>query len=163
MACSSTCSRNPSRSVASRSTSRRVRSAAGADKQRLEQKYGAALDQWKSHDEKNNEQLGVLRDQLKKEMAQRAELEESLKKSGENFALCYENNKKLYSLNNEMLERYQHKGFADVLVQREPFTGLKRVDVENLIQDYQYQIDSLKIKSSGTDSINEPGGKVAAP
>lgn len=140
-----------------------TKSGAGSDKQKLEQKYGEALTQWKTHGDKLNEQLEVARAQIKKEAEQHAQLETSLKTQSDNFALCYDNNKKLYSINQDLLGRYQHKGIVDVLGQKEPFTGLKQVEVENLIQDYQYQIDSLKIKNSSVDSINEPGGRVATP
>lgn len=131
-----------------------AKSASGADKQKLEQKYGTALEQWKTQGEKLNEQLGSVRAQGKKEAAERADLEESLKKQTANFAQCYENNKKLYAVNQELINRYQDKGFADVLRQREPLTGIKQVDVENLVQDYQYQIDSLQVKSGRSDSNN---------
>lgn len=131
-----------------------AKSASGADKQKLEQKYGSALEQWKTQGEKLNEQLENGRAQTKRDAAQRAELEEALKKETANFAQCYENNKKLYAVNQDLLNRYQHKGFADVLGQKEPFTGIKQVDVENLIQDYQYQIDSLQVKNGRSDSTN---------
>lgn len=140
-----------------------TKSASGADKEKLEQKYGSALEQWKSRGEKMNEQLESGRAQAKKEATQRAELEEALKNETTSFSQCYENNKKLYAVNQDLLNRYQNKGFADVLGQKEPFTGIKQVDVENLIQDYQYQIDSLKIKNNSVDSINNSGGRVETP
>ena len=140
-----------------------TKSTSGTDKQKIEQKYGSALEQWKTHGEKLNEQLETGRAQAKKDAAQRAELEEALKNETANFSQCYENNKKLYVVNQDLLSRYQHKGFSDVLGQKEPFTGIKQVDVENLIQDYQYQIDSLKIKNNSVDSINNSGGRVETP
>lgn len=130
------------------------KSTSGADKQKLELKYGSALEQWKTQGEKLNEQLENGRTQMKKDAVQRAELEEALKKETANFSQCYDNNKKLYAINQDLLSRYQHKGFTDVLGQKEPFTGIKQVDVENLIQDYQYQIDSLQVKSGRSDTTN---------
>lgn len=71
-----------------------------------------------------------------------------LKRSQENFQLCVENNRKLYAVNQEILGNYEDKGFWDVFKQKEPFTGLSAVEIENLVQDYQYKNDDLKVDES---------------
>lgn len=131
-----------------------TKSAADDDRQKLAQKLDASVGQWKQHSEKLSEQLGAGREQLKETLAQRAQLEQHLQQQTDNFSKCYVNNKKLYELNTELLGRYQGKGFADVLEQKEPFTGIKQVEVENLVQDYQYRLDDLKLGET-TDA----GGK----
>jgi chromosome segregation ATPase len=72
-----------------------------------------------------------------------AELEQKLTWQTENFSLCYDNNKKLYSINRELLGHYQNKGAMDALRQREPLTGVGRVEVEKLVQDYRYRLEDL--------------------
>jgi hypothetical protein len=58
---------------------------------------------------------------------------------------CVENNKKLFTINQEILGKYEHKGFWDVMNQKEPFTGLSQVDIENLVQDYQFKNEDARV------------------
>ena len=46
----------------------------------------------------------------------------------------------LYKLANEILHRYERFGLGDALAAKEPFTGVSRVKLENLVQDYQDKI-----------------------
>lgn len=71
-----------------------------------------------------------------------------LKAHQDNFQLCLDNNRKLYDINQEILGNYQDKGFWEVMREKEPFTGFRSVKVENLIQDYQYKNDDLKLDDS---------------
>lgn len=85
-------------------------------------------------------------------LAKNEDLEMKLSAQSKNFDICYGNNKKLYEINKEILGQYENKGFWDALKQKEPFTAIERVKVENLVQDYQYNIDSLKVKIVQDDS-----------
>jgi chromosome segregation ATPase len=55
-------------------------------------------------------------------------------------------NTELFKLGNEILTRYEKFGLGDALAAREPFTGLARVKLENLVQDYQDKIADQKVK-----------------
>jgi chromosome segregation ATPase len=57
---------------------------------------------------------------------------------------CVANNLKLKIIAHEILDRYQRKGVWQGLLQAEPFTQIKSVEIENLVQDYQDRIDDLK-------------------
>jgi chromosome segregation ATPase len=59
---------------------------------------------------------------------------------------CDDKNTKLYQLTGELLSRYERKGVWDSLLQREPFTGIKDVEVQALLQEYKDQADALKIE-----------------
>ena len=59
--------------------------------------------------------------------------------------LCVANNRKLYEVNNELLSQYENKGVWDAFLQGDPLTGLTRVEVENLVDDYQYRLDDLRV------------------
>src|SRR5262249_1099723 len=50
--------------------------------------------------------------------------------------LTEEKNTKVYQLGQELLDLYQHKSMLDVLGD-EPVTKLKRVEYENVVQDYE--------------------------
>lgn len=134
------------------------KAASDQGKRTVEEKYGSAIAQWKQRDAQTTGELAVTKEQLKQQLAKRKTLEEQLQKQTNNFSACYENNKKLYDLNTQLLSRYEHKGFGDVLKQKEPFTGLKQVEVENLVQDYRYQLDDLKVQpeEAKAGSTEEP-------
>ena len=52
------------------------------------------------------------------------------------LAACEAKNMRLVELGREILTLYERKGFREVLLQKEPVTGLKRVELENLAQGY---------------------------
>ncbi len=59
----------------------------------------------------------------------------------------------LYQLAGEILARYEKSGVGEALLSKEPFVGLSRVKLENLVQDYR---DKLR------DHVVIPGQPVAA-
>jgi DNA repair exonuclease SbcCD ATPase subunit len=50
---------------------------------------------------------------------------------------CVATNMELYTLNDEVLTRFSEQGFWSRVGQAEPFTRLKRVELENLIDGYK--------------------------
>ena len=67
-------------------------------------------------------------------------------KQTEKINLCIANNRKLYEVNKEVLSRYENKGLWDSLSQAEPFSQLSQVEIENIIDDYQYKIDDFRVE-----------------
>ena len=61
----------------------------------------------------------------------------------EKIKLCIANNNKLYDVTRDMLVRYENKGVWDSLTQAEPVSGLTQVEIENIVDDYQYVINDL--------------------
>lgn len=59
---------------------------------------------------------------------------------------CVDRNAGLYNLNTEVLDRMENRGFWSGLTEREPFTRLKRVELENMIDDYRYRADELRLE-----------------
>ena len=103
--------------------------------------------------EKYQQLQAVYKDSIRTSQTADASLELERKK----FQLCYDNNKKLYDINQEILGNYQDKGFWDVFQDKEPFTGFATVKLETLIQDYQYQNEDLKLDESlaGTNGVEQ--------
>lgn len=62
------------------------------------------------------------------------------------FKTCVDRNAGLYILNAEVLDKMENLGFWSSIAQREPFTKLKRVQLENLIDGYKYRADELKLE-----------------
>ena len=146
-----------------------VKTAASAKQASLAQQMSGNSEKWREANEKVGEDLKLTREKLKASNQKSAELEQSLKSQTDNFSLCYANNKKLYDINKELLVKYKDKGAMAALLQKEPFTGVSQVEVENLIQDYQYKLDDLKLPINNSvpdakiltteDNSSQPGGK----
>ncbi|MBQ0719279.1 MAG: hypothetical protein KBT88_12985 [Gammaproteobacteria bacterium] len=56
-----------------------------------------------------------------------------------------ENNRRLVAISNELVSRYKGKGVFAVLKNQEPLTQLSKVAMENLVQEYQFEIEDLTV------------------
>lgn len=61
------------------------------------------------------------------------------------LATCVDKNAQIYLLSSEVLDRMENRGMWSTLREKEPFTKLSRVRLENLVDDYRYRIDELKL------------------
>ena len=48
-------------------------------------------------------------------------------------------------LNDKLVNAYNDKGFWDAFAQHEPFTGIKSVKIENMLQEYRFSNEDLKV------------------
>lgn len=82
--------------------------------------------------------------------------ERKLELEQQNFQLCFDNNRKLFDINQELLGNYENKGVWEVLQEKEPFTGFATVKLETLIQEYQYKNEDLKLDDAllGASDLN---------
>jgi chromosome segregation ATPase len=78
--------------------------------------------------------------------AELAQLKQTLELSKTANAGYEDKNLKLYTYAQAVLERYRKKGVWSALSQKEPVLGLKEVDVENVVQEYQLKFASQKVK-----------------
>lgn len=62
------------------------------------------------------------------------------------YKVCVDRNVGLYELNKEVLNRMEDRGFWSQVAEREPFTRLKRTQLENLIDDYRYRVEELRLE-----------------
>jgi chromosome segregation ATPase len=67
------------------------------------------------------------------------------------IASCEQKNLALYQVGRSLMDRFEKKTCAETLAQKEPFTGLKRVETENLLEEYRDKLDEQKL-------IKPPGG-----
>lgn len=70
-------------------------------------------------------------------------LQETVVSQAQQIETCESHNVKLLQVNHDLLGQYEKKGFFDSLMQREPIIGLKGVELENIVQDYQDRLDRL--------------------
>jgi DNA repair exonuclease SbcCD ATPase subunit len=93
-----------------------------------------------------NAKLGDTTQQLNARVAEIAQVKQMLEQSKTANASCEDKNMKLYSYAEAVLQLYKNKGVWASLSQKEPVLGLKEVDVENVVQEYQAKFASQKIK-----------------
>lgn len=91
---------------------------------------------------KFRETIGNLR-QVEDESEQRRQ---NINKLEQELKVCATNNVELSKLGYEMLDNYEDKGFWARAGQSEPFTQIKRVRIENLVDDYTYLIEDQEYK-----------------
>jgi chromosome segregation ATPase len=73
-------------------------------------------------------------------------LEAQLATLNAGLASCQTKNTQLYNLGNQILDAYSHKDdLFGTIANREPFTGIKRVQLENIVQDDQNKLDDNQI------------------
>jgi len=59
--------------------------------------------------------------------------------------VCTANNTNLVDINQELLNKYQKKGFFQKLGELELLTGISNVTTENLVESYQYRLEDLTV------------------
>jgi chromosome segregation ATPase len=69
----------------------------------------------------------------------------------------------LYTLGNEILTRYQKYGLGEAITAKEPFTGLTRVKLQELVQDYQDKLLDQRIIPGQIPAAPQPPKTAATP
>lgn len=67
------------------------------------------------------------------------------------IALCEDKNAKLYQTGRSLMTRFEQKTCGEILAQQEPLFGFRRVEVENLLEEYRDKLDEQRL-------IKPPGG-----
>ncbi len=93
-----------------------------------------------------------LQGQLTQREAAYADIEARHGLQAQGLQACSANNQALYSLGQELLQRYANKGLGETLAQAEPFLQFKRVALENLVQGYQDKLDQRALKPAPATS-----------
>jgi chromosome segregation ATPase len=75
-----------------------------------------------------------------------AQVKKGLEASQADNSSCEAKNLKLYGYAQDVLQAYRTKGVWAALSQKDPVLGLKDVDVQNVVQEYQLKFASQKIK-----------------
>jgi chromosome segregation ATPase len=73
------------------------------------------------------------------------EARQTLARRDADLATCVDRNTALYALNGEILDRLERRGFWSNLAAAEPFTRLKRVQLENLADEYRQKAEDQRI------------------
>jgi hypothetical protein len=62
----------------------------------------------------------------------------------------------LYQLGKEVLNRYEKFGLGTAITSREPFVGITKVKLENLVQDYSDKLVDQTVKPGASPALARP-------
>jgi len=82
---------------------------------------------------------------LKDVETERATFKQSLTARDAELGQCTAKNDALYKLNEEILARIDGQGAFSRLASLEPFTKIKRVQLQNLVDDYKYRAEDQRV------------------
>jgi hypothetical protein len=68
-------------------------------------------------------------------------MEAALAKLKTGLSGCWERNDRMYKLGNELLVKYEQKSCFTSALQAEPFTGLKRAQIEKMVEEDREKFD----------------------
>jgi septal ring factor EnvC (AmiA/AmiB activator) len=81
---------------------------------------------------------------LQQTKAEKNHLEGIKARNERELASCERKNVALYGVGRSLMDRFESKTCGETLVQKEPFTGLKQVETENLLEEYRDKLDDQK-------------------
>ena len=81
---------------------------------------------------------------LKWLVVEKENLRSEVRKERQKLHRCETRNAKVCLIANELIEKYRDKGLGSVLMQKEPFTGLKKVELERFIQEHKEKIEEQR-------------------
>lgn len=94
---------------------------------------------------KQNQAVSAHRDQLEQELKATASV---LAKENEQRKLCETNNAALYGIGRELVDWYGRKGAFHAILEAEPFTRMKSVEMENLLENYREKLEGQRLERS---------------
>lgn len=71
--------------------------------------------------------------------------------------VCIDRNMALYKIDEEVLDVLEHQTFWKRASQIEPFTRIKRTQLENLVDEYKSRASEQRLPSSGVPNMNPAG------
>lgn len=108
-----------------------------------------SLDKWKSEHKR-------ITDIANTKEAQRAKLEEQTNLLNRRVTDQQARNANMFKIANDILSRYEKFGLGDALSAREPFTGITRVKLQGLFEEYRDKLADERIKPSAGAATPEP-------
>lgn len=88
--------------------------------------------------------------QLVETRSLKVQTESSLKARTQQLASCEDKNVKLYTHGRDLIKQCTDRSVTDMVLRLEPFTGIQRVGIENVLEEYRDKLDAEKIISVDT-------------
>lgn len=94
---------------------------------------------------KQNQELSGQLKQLEQDMENTSTV---LAREKEQKNLCETNNDELYRIGRELVDWYSHKGAWNAILEAEPFTRMKSVEMENILENYREKLEGQHLERS---------------
>lgn len=123
-------------------------SASGSEIIHYKEKYKALTDRLLDTRQKFQEVIDKFKQTiatLRQVEGERNQLKVTLQDRTREAESCIKKNIDLYQTNLDLVNQYKNKGVFDALFQKEPVTGLKKVEIENAVQDYKTRLEKLRV------------------
>jgi chromosome segregation ATPase len=82
--------------------------------------------------------------ELAKVQTQRKQVEFNLATRSQELGSCENKNIKLYQHGRDLISQCQDQSVGSAVLRLEPFTGIKRVAIENMLEEYRDKLDAQK-------------------
>jgi chromosome segregation ATPase len=112
----------------------------------LMQKYAQLHEQHKLLEAKHAKAVKDYTAEIQRLTSVVTDLEVNLRDTSQTLNRCESNNARLCILADELLKEYEDKGVFTSLLQHEPLTQVKKVELEKFIQEYKEKIEQTKLK-----------------
>jgi chromosome segregation ATPase len=112
--------------------------------------------------ERTNELVAKFRETvaaLREVEADRGNLRQQLETRSVDLKSCVDRNAQLYTMNDEILDRLEGQGVFSSLARAEPFTRIKRTQLENLADDYRARAEDAKLAPAPAAPSTNPAEK----
>ena len=83
--------------------------------------------------------------ELKKTAGEKQALQVDLKRTTRELGTCFSNNAELAQIAEDLVKKYKDKGLGAVILEKEPLTQVRKVELEQLTSQYQEEIEQKKI------------------
>lgn len=88
--------------------------------------------------------IGSTERDLLQSAAQKKQVEAAFAGSLQTVAGCEDRNAQLYRVGRDLITQCRDRSAVETVLRLEPFTGLKRVDIENMLEGYRDKLDAYK-------------------
>ena len=117
----------------------------------------AALAQQRSRMDELVAQFRMTIDTLRTTELERNDLKTKLESKQHAFEQCVASNRKLFETGNDVLDKFEDRGRWAALRVREPFTQVKRVELQNLVDEYRWALEDQRLpENSDASSVAVP-------
>ena len=86
--------------------------------------------------------------ELAQTQEQKKQAQSTLLARDQHVASCEDKNISLYRYGRDLIGQCRDDSATDAVLRLEPFTGIKRVAIENLLEEYRDKLDSQKLSSA---------------
>lgn len=110
------------------------------------------IEQWKAQMQELIAKFRETAETLRSVESDRTALRQTLAARGRDLNACVDHNLALYRLDQEVLTRLEHQTVWSALARAEPFTRIKRNQLDNLVEGYRERADAERVQAPAAQS-----------